>query len=62
MIAHTDISRVDNVRRDPQRVHALLRSLTRNVGTMASISTIRDDIALSEGGSEISEKTITQYM
>lgn len=62
MIAHTDISRVDDVQRDPQRVQALLRSLARNVGTMSSIAAIRDDIATSEGGNTISDKTITQYI
>lgn len=62
MIARTDISRVDDVRRDPQRVYALLRSLARNTGTMASIASICDDISMSEGGTEITDKTITQYL
>ncbi len=37
-IARTDISQMDGVRRDPQRVRALLLSLARNVGTAASLN------------------------
>lgn len=62
LVVRADVARVDTVRRSPERVRALLRSLARNVGTMASISTIRNDLSRSEGGTEISDKTITQYM
>lgn len=38
-IIHQDVSRVDGVERNPKRVQLLLRSLARNVATMASNAT-----------------------
>ena len=59
-IINIDVSRVDDVEKNPARVRALMRSLARNLSTTASITTIRDDIA---GGTEtISEKTISVYL
>ncbi|MDR1194772.1 MAG: DUF4143 domain-containing protein, partial [Peptococcaceae bacterium] len=59
-IINTDISRVDGVEKKPARIRALMRSLARNVSTMANFSTIRNDIAGDED--TISEKTIASYM
>ena len=59
-VINTDISRVDGVEKNPARVRALMRSLARNVSTMANFSTIRNDIAGDEN--TISEKTIASYM
>lgn len=42
-IRRVDISGVDNVRRDPDRVGRLLTSLARNVATSVSISTLAHD-------------------
>jgi len=39
-----------------------MRSLARNISTMATIKTIRDDIALGDGDTSLSEKTISQYL
>jgi hypothetical protein len=39
-IVHTDVQRVDGVRRDPDGVKRLLASYARNVGTSASLRTI----------------------
>lgn len=61
-VIHTDVSRVDGVRRDPQRARALLRSLSRNICTQASLVAICDDIASSEGSAQLSEKTVRQYL
>lgn len=61
-IIEADISRVDGIERNPTRVRALLRSYARNIGTMASLRTIRDAIALGNGDMSISEKTISQYL
>lgn len=43
-IIHQDISRVDGVDRNPKRVQLLLRSLARNVATLASNATILQDM------------------
>jgi predicted AAA+ superfamily ATPase len=43
-IVSTDISRVDSVRRDKEKAKRLLRSYARNVGTRASLETIRQDV------------------
>ena len=61
-IINTDVSRVDGVEKNPVRVRSLMRSLSRNISTLATIRTIHDDI--SAGGSEeqVSEKTISQYL
>ncbi len=42
--ARVDIRGVDGVRRDPQRVRLLLRSLARNVGTAAATSRLAADL------------------
>lgn len=47
-IVEEDVSRVDGIERNPQRVFNLLRSLSRNICTMASNSTIISDVAASE--------------
>ena len=61
-IIDVDISRVDGIEKNPTRVRALLRSYARNIATMATLRTIRDDIALGKVGTSISEKTISQYL
>ncbi len=61
-IINADISRVDNIEKNPVRVRALLRSLSRNISTLATTKTIRDDIAMGDGDGLISEKTIGQYI
>ncbi|MCM1337588.1 MAG: DUF4143 domain-containing protein [Candidatus Amulumruptor caecigallinarius] len=44
-IVETDISRVDGIGRNPQRVRRLLMSLARNICTMATNVTIQQDVA-----------------
>ena len=61
-IINADISRVDDIEKNPARVRALMRSYSRNISTMATIRTIRDDIALGDANTTISEKTISQYL
>jgi len=61
-IINADISRVDGIEKNPTRVRALLRAYARNIATMATLRTIRDDIALGNAGTSISEKTISQYL
>ncbi|MCM1518734.1 MAG: DUF4143 domain-containing protein [Pseudoflavonifractor sp.] len=47
-IVEEDVSRVDGVERNPQRIFNLLKSLARNVATMATNTTILQDVASSE--------------
>lgn len=44
-VRRTDIQRVDGVSHDPDRVLQFMRSLARNVGTLAGISTMARDVA-----------------
>ena len=60
-LAEIDISRIDNVKRDPDKVKALLRSLSRNTASTVKYSTIAKDI--SEFSSiYASSETISEYM
>jgi len=59
-VINADISEVDGVEKSPARVRALMHSLARNISTMATIATIRNDIAGDE--ESISEKTISSYI
>lgn len=43
-VVKTDISRVDGVKRDSTRVRNLMRSYARNIGSQASIETIKNDM------------------
>lgn len=60
-IINADVSEVDGIEKSPVRVRALLRSLARNISTLATIRTICDDIAMGEEET-ISDKTISQYL
>jgi len=59
-VINYDVSRVDNVEKNPERVRMLLRSLARNVATLASIQTIKNDIEATDA--TISDKTISTYL
>lgn len=59
-VINHDVSRVDNVEKNPNRVRILLRSLARNISTMASIQTIHEDMEATE--SSLSDKTISSYL
>lgn len=59
-IVEEDISRVDGVERNPQRVLNLLKSLSRNICTMATNTTIIQDIAASE--TSITPPTFDTYI
>jgi len=58
-IINQDISRVDGVEKNPHRVRMLLRSLARNIATMASVQTILKDVEGAE--TSISDKTFAAY-
>jgi predicted AAA+ superfamily ATPase len=55
-IRRVDISRVDGVRRDPDKVGRLLRSLARNAGTYASATGMAEDIG------SITVQTVLEYL
>ena len=59
-ICRADLQRVDGIRRDPDRVLRLLRSLARNVATCASLATIVRDAA-GPGGS-LGDETARGYL
>jgi predicted AAA+ superfamily ATPase len=59
-VIHHDISEVDKVEKNPDRVRVLLRSLARNIGTTANYQTIKNDIEA--GDNSISDKTIAAYI
>ena len=59
-IINQDVSRVDGVEKNPERVRLLLRSLARNIATTATYQTIKEDIEATD--ISISDKTINTYM
>ena len=59
-VINYDVSRVDNVEKNPERVRLLLRSLARNIATLASFQTIKTDMEATD--ITLSEKTINTYM
>ncbi len=60
-VIRTDMSRVDNVRRDPQKVRMLLRSYARNQGSQISQASISEEISSSDG-IRVSEETVSDYL
>jgi predicted AAA+ superfamily ATPase len=58
-IINQDIAQVDGVEKNPNRVRLLLRSLARNIATMASTQTILRDVETTE--TNISDKTFAVY-
>ncbi len=56
-----DISMADNVNRDPQRTHRILRSYARHQGAQASYGTIKADLAANESDT-FNESTIASYV
>lgn len=59
-IARVDAHHVDGVRRDPQVVTRLLRSLARNVATATAITRLRADVNGSDG--TMKEETVSSYL
>ncbi len=59
-VINYDVSRVDEVEKNPDRVRLLLRSLARNIATTASNQTIRKDIEATD--ITISDRTISSYI
>lgn len=47
-VVRSDINRVDNIEKSPEKVSSLMRSYARNQGSQAAFSVIADDTGLSE--------------
>ena len=60
-VTESDISRYDDVPRDPMRVRAIMKSYARLQGTQSNLSAIRKDIVANESQST-SEDTIASYL
>lgn len=60
-ITHHDLPRLEETRRDIQKVELLLRSLARNESTTASIRTLCRDVEAREGES-LGRDTASQYL
>ena len=60
-IVGSDISRVDNVRRDSERAMRIMRSYARHQGAQVSVATISKDISANEVDA-VSESTIEAYL
>lgn len=59
-VINHDVSRVDNVEKNPERVRLLLRSLARNIATTATYQTIINDLEATD--TTLSDKTIIAYL
>lgn len=59
-VINMDVHRVDGVEKNPQRVRMLMKSLSRNISTLATLKTIQDDIQANDIA--ISENTLNSYL
>jgi len=60
-MVNVDISRVDDSKKDPHRTKRLLHSYARNVGTQASLESIRSDLIANEAET-FSQDTLYSYL
>ena len=60
-VVETDISRVDNISRNPERAKKIMRAYARNIGTQASSETIKADMAANDSKS-LDTDTIISYV
>ena len=59
-VVSTDISRVDNVKRDSERAKRLMKSYARHQGTQTAYTVLRDDI-LANDAENLTEDTVYSY-
>ncbi|MBQ3271319.1 ATP-binding protein [Candidatus Saccharibacteria bacterium] len=60
-VVESDVSKVDGVNRNPERVKKLMRSYARNIGTQASNETIKEDI-IKNDSSTLNTDTVLSYV
>ena len=61
LLCEVDMNRVSGVKRDPQKVRSLLRSLARNVATLVDNQTLEKDVKTNERN-ELSRNTLSDYL
>ena len=59
-VVNSDISRVDNVNRDPERARRIMRSYARNQGTQIAYTEIAKDISTNE--LRFTDETVASYL
>jgi len=59
-VVNEDISRVDNITKNPDRVRSLMQSISRNISSEAGTTTILND--LNANDKSLSQVTIDQYI
>ncbi len=59
-LVEDDLLRMDGVARNPESARAVLRSLARNISTLATATTILDDMATRDEG--MTDKTLAGYL
>lgn len=60
-VVHSDINRVDNVKKNPERVKRLMRSYARNQGCQVSNNKFAQDVSANDE-TKISEETVASYI
>lgn len=60
-VVETDISKVDNISKNPERVKKLMRAYARNMGSQASNETIKGDIIANDSQS-LDTDTVLSYV
>ncbi len=60
-IVQSDISRVDDINRNPERVKNLMRTYSRNLGTQASNETLKNDMVANDSFS-LDTDTVLSYI
>jgi len=61
LLCEVDMSGVSGVKRNPNKVRSLLRSLARNTSTLVDNSTLEEDMKIKENN-ELSRNTISEYL
>lgn len=59
-VINHDVSEIDSVEKNPERVRLLMRSLARNISTCANYTTIIEDLEATDVN--ISDKTVSKYI
>lgn len=61
LLCEVDMSQVSGVKRNPDKVRSLLRSLARNVATLVNNKTLEKDVKINER-SELSRNTLSDHL
>lgn len=61
LLCEIDMSQVSGVKRNPNKVRSLLRSLSRNIATLVDNKTLEKDVKINEKN-ELSRNTLSDYL